>query len=180
MFARLGWHVQAQSDFNTPDIEENGLSFIENAILKARNAAKYSGLPALADDSGLEVLALKGAPGIYSARYSGAEATDEKNNAVLLKNLEGEVNRAANFRCCLALVRHEFDPCPVIAEGIWQGEIAFDARGEHGFGYDPLFIVKDLQCRSAELTPEKKNQISHRALALKVLLETIPAHFIPA
>jgi len=173
--AAHGWQIISQADFNTPEIEETGLSFIENAILKARNAAKHSGLPALADDSGLEVLALNGAPGIYSARFSGGNASDVSNNALLLDKLKNipEAQRQANFRCCLALVRHELDPCPIIGEGIWQGCIAFDARGEFGFGYDPLFIVEGLNKRSAELPPEIKNSISHRALAFQNLFERI-------
>ena len=168
-----GWKIISQADFNTPDIEETGLSFIENAILKARNAAKHSGLPAIADDSGLEVLALNGAPGIYSARFSGEKASDVSNNALLLDKLINipEAQRQANFRCCLALVRHEIDPCPIIGEGVWQGSIAFDAQGQFGFGYDPLFIVHGLNKRSAELPPELKNTISHRALAFKNLFE---------
>lgn len=175
--ATQSWQIIPQSNFNTPDIEETGLSFIENAILKARHAAKHSGLPALADDSGLEVISLKGAPGIYSARFSGANANDVSNNALLLeklKNIPAE-KRQANFRCCLALVRHEFDPCPVIGEGVWHGSIAFDSQGEFGFGYDPLFIVHGLEKRSAELSPEQKNLISHRALAFQDLFERIKA-----
>lgn len=171
------WQIIPQSDFQTPDIEETGLSFIENAILKARNGAKHSGLPTLADDSGLEVLALNGEPGIYSARFSGKNATDASNNALLLEKLKDipADKRQANFRCCLALLRHEHDPCPIIGEGIWQGSIAFDAQGEFGFGYDPLFIVSDLKKRSAELVPELKNQISHRALAFQDLFQRLKA-----
>ena len=169
------WQVLAQSEFNIPDIEETGLSFVENAILKARHAAKHSRLPALADDSGLEVLALNGEPGIYSARYAGEHGNDALNNQKLLnalKNIPDE-DRKANFRCCLALVRHENDPCPIIAEGVWQGSIARDLKGVHGFGYDPLFIVAGSDLRSAELSPENKNKISHRALAFKKLFENI-------
>lgn len=177
MSETLSLNLLPQSEFNTPDIEETGLSFIENAILKARNAAKYSGLPALADDSGIEVHALNGEPGIYSARYAGLNTTDQKNNALLLEKLKHipDAQRQANFRCCLALLRHEYDPCPIIAEGIWPGSIAHDERGTQGFGYDPLFIVKGLNQRSAELTPEKKNKISHRALAIKALVKKLNA-----
>jgi XTP/dITP diphosphohydrolase len=173
----LGWKIRSQSEFNVPEVEETGLSFVENAIIKARNAAKYSNLPALADDSGLEVIALNGEPGIYSARYAGTPSNDENNNALLLKNMRSfsSEKRQANFRCCLALVRHENDPCPLIGEGIWKGSIAFDEKGENGFGYDPLFIVDNLSVRSAELSPEKKNNISHRALAFQALLEKIKA-----
>ena len=170
-----GWEVIPQSKFNTPEAEETGLSFIENAILKARHASKYSGLPALADDSGLEVLALNGAPGIYSARYGGENITDSEKNALLLKNLIDipKEHRQANFRCCLAIVRHELDPCPIIGEGIWQGEIALDEQGNNGFGYDPLFIVNDINKRSAQLEPEQKNKISHRALAFENLFKKL-------
>lgn len=171
----LHWQVLSQTDFHTPDIEESGLSFIENAILKARHAAKYSGLPALADDSGLEVIALQGEPGIYSARYAGEHGNDALNNQKLLQSLQHipDQNRQANFRCCLALVRHEKDPCPIIAEGIWQGNIAHALKGSNGFGYDPLFIVTNDNRSSAELTPEEKNSISHRARAFQKLLELI-------
>lgn len=171
------WHIIPQSDFQTPDIEETGLTFIENAILKARNGAKYSGLPTLADDSGLEVIALNGEPGIYSARFSGKNASDAANNALLLEKLKDipTEKRQAHFRCCLVLMRHEHDPCPIIGEGVWQGSIAFDEQGEFGFGYDPLFIVSDLKKRSAELAPELKNQMSHRALAFQDLFQRIKA-----
>ncbi len=175
MVENLGWNVSAQSEFNTPEAEETGLSFIENAILKARNAAKYSGLPALADDSGLEVLELNGAPGIYSARFSGEGATDTSNNDLLLEKLKNipEDQREANFRCCIALVKHELDPCPIIAEGVWHGRIAYEAKGSNGFGYDPLFIVNGLNKHSAELEPDQKNLISHRALAFAELQKAL-------
>lgn len=175
MAETLNWDLLSQSQFNTPEAEETGLSFIENAILKARNAAKYSEMPALADDSGLQVLALQGEPGIYSARYSGSHANDKKNNELLLQKMRDipADKRQANFRCCLALVRYENDPCPIIGEGIWQGSIAFDEKGDNGFGYDPLFIVKDLSLRSAELEPEQKNNISHRALAFQALIKQL-------
>lgn len=175
MASELHWQLTSQSDFNTPEAIENGLSFIENAIIKARNAAKYSGLPALADDSGLEVCTLNGAPGIYSARFSGDQASDKSNNELLLDKLSGipQQERSANFRCCFALVRHELDPCPVIAEGIWRGSIALEEKGSEGFGYDPLFIIDDLGLHSAELTAEEKNKISHRALAFSALVDRL-------
>lgn len=171
----LPWKFISQSQFNTPEAEETGLSFIENAILKARNASRYSGLPALADDSGLEVLSLQGAPGIFSARFAGIGASDADNRQLLLKKMRDipVENRQANFRCCLALVRYENDPCPIIGEGIWQGSIAFDEKGTNGFGYDSLFIVNHFACRSAELEPDNKNQISHRALAFKSLMKQL-------
>ena len=164
--------VVPQSDFNVPDIEETGLTFVENAILKARNAAQHSGLPAIADDSGLEVDALNGAPGIRSARFSGPEATDQANNDKLLKLLKDvpEDKRSARFQCLLVYLRHPADPTPLICQGTWAGQILFQPQGENGFGYDPLFFVPDHYCSSAELRPEVKNQLSHRGRALRELL----------
>lgn len=164
--------VVPQSDFNVPDIEETGLTFVENAILKARNAAQHSGLPAIADDSGLEVDALNGAPGIRSARFSGPEATDQTNNDKLLKLLKEipEDKRSARFQCLLVYLRHPADPTPLICQGTWEGQILFQPQGENGFGYDPLFFVPDHYCSSAELRPEVKNQLSHRGRALRELL----------
>lgn len=168
-----------QSDFNIPDAIEYGHSFVENAIIKARHASKLSGLPALADDSGLVVDALNGEPGIYSARYAGLsgdrETVDAANNELLLENLEQvpEEDRSARFQCCLALVRFPEDPMPLICQGSWEGRILFDEAGANGFGYDPLFYVPDYDCASAELDPAEKNRISHRAQALQQLA----AHF---
>lgn len=161
-----------QHQFNVEDAEETGLTYVENAIIKARNAASISGLPALADDSGLSVDALDGAPGIYSARYSGYDSTDAKNNQKLLEELKacGISNRVARFHCVLVLMRHACDPTPLIAHGTWTGEILKAARGENGFGYDPLFYSPELKATSAELSPEVKNRVSHRARALKKLL----------
>lgn len=174
--AMLGDAVKVRSvgEFSQVEPEETGLSFIENAILKARNAARVSGLPALADDSGLAVDALDGAPGIYSARYAEGRG-DAANNAKLLKALEStpEAERGAQFVSVLALVRHADDPLPIVCEGIWEGRILFEARGEHGFGYDPLFWVPERDCSSAELTPEEKNRISHRARAMAILRERL-------
>ncbi|SEQ41357.1 MULTISPECIES: RdgB/HAM1 family non-canonical purine NTP pyrophosphatase [Pseudomonas] len=174
--AMLGDAVKVRSvgEFSQVEPEETGLSFIENAILKARNAARVSGLPALADDSGLAVDALGGAPGIYSARYAEGRG-DAANNAKLLKALEStpEAERGAQFVSVLALVRHADDPLPIVCEGIWEGRILFEARGEHGFGYDPLFWVPERDCSSAELTPEEKNRISHRARAMAILRERL-------
>ncbi|MFT0213605.1 RdgB/HAM1 family non-canonical purine NTP pyrophosphatase [Pseudomonas sp. F1_0610] len=170
--ALLGQQINIRSigEFTSIEAEETGLSFIENAILKARYAAKISGLPALADDSGLAVDYLGGAPGIYSARYADGQG-DAANNAKLLKALEGVASsqRTAQFVCVLALVQHADDPLPIICEGLWQGQILQAAKGEHGFGYDPLFWVPETQCSSAELTPEQKNQLSHRARAMQLL-----------
>lgn len=174
--AMLGDSVQLRSvgEFSLVEPEETGLSFIENAILKARNAARVSGLPALADDSGLAVDALGGAPGIYSARYADGQG-DAANNAKLLLALQGlpAEQRGAQFVCCLALVRHADDPLPIICEGLWHGRILEQAEGEHGFGYDPLFWVPERNCSSAVLSPAEKNQLSHRARAMALLRERL-------
>jgi XTP/dITP diphosphohydrolase len=170
--AMLGDAVRVRSvgEFSDVEPEETGLSFVENAILKARNAAKVSGLPALADDSGLAVDHLGGAPGIYSARYADGQG-DAANNAKLLDALKEvpDAERGAQFVCALALVRHANDPLPIICEGLWHGRILHAARGEHGFGYDPLFWVPERNCSSAEMTPADKNQLSHRARAMALL-----------
>ena len=174
--AMLGDQVKIlpQSDFIDEDVEETGLTFVENALLKARHAARASGLPALADDSGLAVDALGGAPGIYSARYAGGEG-DTANNAKLLQVLEDVPTeaRGAQFICALALLRHADDPMPIICEGIWEGRILNEARGAHGFGYDPLFWVPERKCSSAELSPADKNQLSHRARAMAQLRQRL-------
>ena len=161
--------LQPQSEFNVPDVEETGLSFVENAIIKARAATACSGLPAIADDSGLEVDALGGAPGIYSARYSGNG--DEGNNAKLLHALEGvpPAHRTARFQCVLVYMRHKADPTPLICQGSWEGVILEQPRGKEGFGYDPLFFVPEHNCSSAELERDVKNRISHRAKACQLL-----------
>ena len=162
--------VRPQSDFTDIEAEETGLTFVENALIKARHAASVSGLPALADDSGLAVDALGGAPGIYSARYAGG-AGDAANNAKLLDALKDvpDARRGAQFICALALLRHAEDPIPLICEGAWEGRILHAASGEHGFGYDPLFWVPERDCSSAELSPQEKNQLSHRARAMAQL-----------
>lgn len=173
----MGIEVVPQSEFALPEIEESGLSFVENAILKARNAARHSGLPALADDSGLEVDALNGAPGIYSARYAGDERDDQANNRLLLSRLAGipDENRTARFQCVVVLLRHPDDPVPLICHADWEGRIVDQPRGENGFGYDPLFAVAGMQCTSAELSTEEKNRISHRGQALAMLARQLPA-----
>ncbi len=175
LLAGLNIEVLPQSDFGVPEAEETGLSFVENAILKARNAAAHTGLPAIADDSGLEVDALNGAPGIYSARYAGPGASDADNNAKLLQALENtpDDERSARFQCLMVFMRHAEDPTPLICQGSWEGHIARDARGDNGFGYDPLFEVVELGQRSAELAPEEKNRLSHRGKALRGLLEAL-------
>lgn len=167
--------VVAQSVYAIWDVEETGLTFVENAILKARHACLHSGLAAIADDSGLEVDYLQGEPGIYSARYAGNDKNDKANIEKLLYKLEGvpEENRTARFRCVIVYMRHAYDPAPIICQGIWEGRIAFEAKGENGFGYDPIFYVPDQQCHAAELVSDVKNSISHRAKALQQLLALI-------
>jgi XTP/dITP diphosphohydrolase len=157
ILAPLGVDLRSQSEFKVPEVEETGLSFVENAIIKARAAAQHSELPAIADDSGLEVDYLKGAPGIHSARYSGEG--DEGNNRKLLAELGAlpEDQRSARFQCVLVYMRHALDPTPLVCQASWEGRILFDPRGENGFGYDPLFYVPDHDCSSAELPPEVKN-----------------------
>jgi len=174
--AMLGDAVRVRSigEFSDIEPEETGLSFVENAILKARNAARISGLPALADDSGLAVDHLGGAPGIYSARYANGQG-DAANNAKLLDALKDvpDAGRGAQFVCALALLRHADDPLPILCEGLWQGRILHSAQGEHGFGYDPLFWVPERDCSSAELAPKDKNQLSHRARAMALLKQRL-------
>ena len=174
--AMLGGTVQLRSigEFSQVEPEETGLSFVENAILKARNAARISGLPALADDSGLAVDFLGGAPGIYSARYANGQG-DAANNAKLLDALQNvpDEQRGAQFVCVLALVRHADDPLPILCEGLWHGRILHAASGAHGFGYDPLFWVPERDCSSAELNPVEKNQLSHRARAMALLRQRL-------
>ncbi|MGE8177705.1 RdgB/HAM1 family non-canonical purine NTP pyrophosphatase [Pseudomonas fluorescens] len=174
--AMLGESVRLRSigEFSSVEPEETGLSVVENAILKARNASRISGLPALADDSGLAVDFLGGAPGIYSARYADGQG-DAANNAKLLDVLKDvpEAERDAQFVCVLALVRHADDPLPILCEGLWHGRILTEASGEHGFGYDPLFWVPERDCSSAELSPAEKNQLSHRARAMDLLRQRL-------
>ncbi len=173
ILAPLAMELHAQAEFDVPEVPEDGLSFVENAIIKARAAARHSGLPAIADDSGIEVDYLQGAPGIHSARYSGEG--DAANNAKLLKALEGvpDEERTARFRCVLVYLRHALDPTPLVCTGSWEGRILHAPRGERGFGYDPLFYVPEQGCSSAELDPELKNRISHRARASALLLEAL-------
>lgn len=171
--APLGLELVTQDSLDVPGVAETGCTFVENALIKARNAARHTGLSAIADDSGLEVAALQGAPGVHSARYSGEG--DAGNNARLLRALEGvsDAARSARFYCALVLLRHADDPTPVIALGSWRGRILHDARGEGGFGYDPLFWVDSHQCSAAELSREEKNRISHRARASAALLDAL-------
>jgi len=171
LFADVGLEVVAQASLGVADADETGLTFVENALLKARNAAAVTGLPALADDSGICVDHLRGAPGLYSARYSGGHGDSAANNAKLLREMEGlpEARRGAFFICVLALVRHAEDPAPLIAEGRWHGRVLDAPRGPGGFGYDPLFLPDGLAQSAAELDPATKNRLSHRGQALAVL-----------
>ncbi len=171
----FGFDVVAQSEFNVSDIAETGTTFIENAIIKARHAAKETGLPAIADDSGLEVDALNGAPGVYSARYSGDGATDQKNIDKMLAAMDGipEKKRTARFHCVLVLMKHENDPTPLICHGSWEGHISTEQQGKNGFGYDPIFWLSEDNCSSAELEPARKKQLSHRGKALKKLFAAL-------
>lgn len=167
-----------QNQLSVEEAEETGLSFVENAILKARNAARQTGLPALADDSGIEVDAIQGAPGIYSARYAqrsgydGKESGDSANNAMLLQALKDipDTGRSARFQCVLVYMRHADDPTPQVFQGAWEGRIVRNPEGQQGFGYDPLFFVESEGCTAAELSKERKNQLSHRGQAIKQLL----------
>lgn len=172
LFAGCGLEVLPQSDFQVNNAEETGLTFVENAILKARHACAHTGLPAIADDSGIEVDALNGRPGVYSARYSGYGASDADNNAKLLSELTGIAaeQRSARYHCVLAFMRHAEDPTPLLCHGTWEGKILTDARGEGGFGYDPLFFVPTHNCTAAELDSVEKNRISHRGKAMAELL----------
>ena len=175
LLAPLGIEVLPQSAFNVSEAEEPHPSFVENAIAKARHAARATGLPALADDSGLCVDVLGGAPGVLSARFAGEPKSDARNNALLLERLAGEPNRRARFYCALALVRHADDPQPIIACGEWHGEILEATRGHGGFGYDPLFLVPDLDQTAAEIDHSLKNVLSHRGSAMRQLLERLRA-----
>ena len=167
-----GFSVVGQGDLDVTPAEETGETFIENAILKARNAARQTGHPAIADDSGIEVDALKGAPGVYSARFAGDNATDSDNVAKLLSQLTDvqSEDRKARFRCLMVYLRRADDPAPLICEGTWSGKVTLTPSGENGFGYDPVFWVPDEGCTAAELNPARKNVLSHRAQALKQLV----------
>lgn len=176
LLAPLGFDVVPQAELGIPEAEEPHVTFIENALAKARHASRLSGLPALADDSGICVTALAGAPGVYSARYAqmaGKAKSDTANNAHLIEQLTGAADRRAFYYCVLALVRHADDPCPLIAEGRWHGEVIDTPRGEGGFGYDPHFLLPSLGRTAAELSPDEKNRVSHRALALRKLCELL-------
>lgn len=175
MLSTLNMEVVPQAIFNIDNADETGLTFVENAIIKARHASAIAGLPAIADDSGLEVDFLNGAPGIYSARYSGEGATDEKNLLKLLDALKdvAEEKRTARFQCLLVYMRHAEDPTPLICQGTWEGIITTKPHGENGFGYDPIFYVPTHNCSSAQLSSDEKNILSHRGQALRKLLTAL-------
>ena len=175
MLGGLGIKIIPQQTLNIEDVEETGQSFVENAILKARNACEKSGLPAIADDSGLEVDFLMGAPGIYSARFAGTDATDQSNIDKLLEQLHDVplAERSARYQSVIVLMRHAADPTPIICHGSWEGHISFEPKGNGGFGYDPIFVVDGLDCHAAELDKVTKNKISHRGKAIEQLLSQL-------
>ncbi|MDH3716037.1 MAG: RdgB/HAM1 family non-canonical purine NTP pyrophosphatase [Gammaproteobacteria bacterium] len=168
----FGFEVRGQSEFGVPEVAESGTTFVENAIIKARAAAQHTHLPAIADDSGIEVDALHGAPGVYSARFAGADTDDAQNNAKLVESLRDvpTEERTARYRAVIVYMRHAEDPAPLIAEGVWEGVIQLEPKGSNGFGYDPHFYLPDLGCTSAELEPAEKSRLSHRGQALRALL----------
>ena len=170
ILAPLDIQAVPQSEFNVPDCPEPHVTFVENCLAKARHASAHSGLPALADDSGICVEALGGAPGVYSARYAGEPKSDQRNNEKLIAALANETNRRAHYTCVMVYVRHPDDPEPIISEGRWHGEIIDTPRGENGFGYDPYFLVPQFGKTGAELDQDTKNDISHRGQALRDLV----------
>jgi XTP/dITP diphosphohydrolase len=175
LLAEMNYQVIPQSEFNVDSVPETGTTFVENAIIKARHAAEVTGLPAIADDSGIEVDALLGQPGVYSARYSGDDATDASNLQKLLADMQGvpAVLRTARYWCVLVYMRHAKDPTPVICQASWEGTLATEPKGQNGFGYDPIFIVPDMDCTAAELEPATKNHLSHRGKALTMLVQAL-------
>ncbi|MBF6988776.1 MULTISPECIES: RdgB/HAM1 family non-canonical purine NTP pyrophosphatase [Cupriavidus] len=178
LLAPLGFDVVPQGELGIPEAEEPFVTFVENALAKARHASRLSGLPALADDSGISARALGGAPGVYSARYAqmaGKPRSDAANNAYLVSQLAGKLDRHAHYYCVLVFVRHAEDPCPLIAEGVWHGEVVDAPRGAGGFGYDPHFLLPGLGRTAAELSAEEKNAVSHRAQALRALVARLQA-----
>lgn len=169
----INFDLHTQSEFNVPEAEEPHVTFVENAIAKARHASRLTGKPALADDSGVCVNALGGAPGVYSARYAGEPKSDQRNNEKLIADLAAHADKSAYYYCVLVFVRHADDPQPVIAEGRWNGEMIDTPRGQGGFGYDPYFWIPELQKTAAELSSEEKNRLSHRGQALRALIEKL-------
>ncbi|MGI4718494.1 MAG: RdgB/HAM1 family non-canonical purine NTP pyrophosphatase [Janthinobacterium lividum] len=173
LLAPIGFELHPQGEFDVPEAEEPFGTFVENALAKARHAARLTGLPALADDSGVCVNALGGAPGVYSARFAGEPKSDARNNAKLVAELANHADKSAYYYCVLVYVRHADDPQPVIADGIWRGEIIDTPRGGNGFGYDPYFLIPSLGQTTAELDPAVKNAHSHRGQALRALVEKL-------
>lgn len=173
MLALIGFIVRTQGEFNVPEAEEPHPTFVENALAKARHAARLTGLPALADDSGVCANALGGAPGVLSARYAGEPKSDARNNQKLIADLATHADKSAYYYCVLVFVRHADDPQPIIAEGRWDGEIVAQARGQGGFGYDPYFWLPALGKTAAELPAEEKNRLSHRGQALRLLVDKL-------
>jgi XTP/dITP diphosphohydrolase len=175
LLADLNYAVVPQSEFNVDSVPETGTTFVENAIIKARHAARITGLPAIADDSGIEVDALLGRPGVYSARYAGEDASDQDNLKKLLEEMNGvpAVLRTARYWCVLVYMRHADDPTPIICQASWEGVLVTEPRGDNGFGYDPIFNVPDLDCTAAELEPATKNSLSHRGKALAQLAKAL-------
>ncbi|MDO6680338.1 MULTISPECIES: RdgB/HAM1 family non-canonical purine NTP pyrophosphatase [unclassified Shewanella] len=175
MLAQFDIEVLPQNQFNVPEVAETGTTFIENAIIKARHAAEITGKAAIADDSGLEVDALQGAPGIYSARYGGEGASEQDNYLKLLAALANKTQRKARFQCVLVYMRHAKDPTPIVCQAAWEGTIGLSPQGEQGHGYDPIFIPQGFDISAAELSSEQKNQLSHRGLALTLLVDAMKA-----
>ena len=175
LLSKYNIDIVPQSDYDVGDVAETGTTFVENAIIKARHAAKITGLPTIADDSGLEVDALHGAPGVYSARYAGENASDDENTDKLLKALQpiAESDKTARFHCVLVYLRHANDPTPIICHGIWEGSICDERHGELGFGYDPVFWHAESNMTSAQMPRDLKNQLSHRGKALAQLIEKL-------
>lgn len=175
LLAQFQLQVIPQTDLNVEDVPETGTTFVENAIIKARHAAEVTGLPAIADDSGIEVDYLDGQPGIYSARFSGKHGDDQANNELLLEKLQGvpSEQRTARYQCVLVFMQHDKDPTPLICQGAWEGRIMTEEVGEGGFGYDPLFWSEEHQCSAAQLEPEQKAAISHRGKALQELMQKL-------
>jgi XTP/dITP diphosphohydrolase len=173
LLSTIGYEVHAQAEYGVPEADEPFHTFVENALQKARHASRLTGLPALADDSGVCVNALGGAPGVYSARYAGEPKSDARNNAKLIADLAPHADKSAYYYCVLVFVRHADDPQPVIADGRWNGRIVAEARGEGGFGYDPHFLLPELGKHTAELGADEKNRLSHRGQALRALVEKL-------
>lgn len=178
LFTGSGIEIIPQTDLNVPDVPETGSTFVENAIIKARHAAEYTGLPAISDDSGIEVDAINSRPGVFSARYAGENCTDEDNNDLLLKELNGvaEENRTARYQCLIVFMRSHTDPVPIITQGSWEGRILDTRHGNGGFGYDPIFHVPTHNCSGGELPLDVKNTLSHRAIALNAMLKEFKKH----